>query len=145
MTAEFAPIDLTPIIITFITIVGGGTIAGLFALRKSNKEADNQQAQAAANMVSAADDVVVLMRSQMAEQTAKIEAMDGRIETLETAITAWDGWADRVLEILDRAFGMLTDEQKAGLLEDVESARGTRPPRYHQFRAKHLIQKDGGT
>lgn len=142
---EIAPIDITPIVVTFLTIVGGGTIAGLFALRRSNKEADNQQAQATANMVGAADDVVALVRVQLAEQTEHIHRMDERIQTLETAISAWDGWADRVLDILDRAFKMLSEEQKAELLQDVENARSSRPPRYHQFRAKHLIQRDGGT
>jgi hypothetical protein len=146
---EFVPIDITTIIVTFITVVFSGGIIGLFALFRSNKKLDEEeqndrdaQAQAAANMIGAADDVVRLVREEMAKQ---MESTNERISVLEETVTAWDGWADRVLEILDRAVGLLSEEQRSALLPDIDHARETRPPRYHHFRAKRILHKEDGT
>jgi len=138
-------IDVNTLLIAFF---GGSFLMGLAAVIKSRREAENEaaqarasQAQAAATMVGTADDVVILVRREMAEQIAKVKAQgeemaqyrmrqaedEGRIDALEDAVTAWDGWADSVLAILDRAVGLLTEEQRQTLSGDIEHARATRP------------------
>jgi hypothetical protein len=130
-------IDIGPLL---LVIFGGGLIAGIAAYRKSGKEADNQQAQAAANMIAAADDVVTLVRAEMTNQLLE---MNDRIGSLEATVHAWDGWADRVIDLLDRTFGMLTDKQKEMLHPDIMQAKETRPPRYRHYHDKLGKSHDG--
>jgi hypothetical protein len=135
--------DWTPVVVAAITILGGGGMLGWAALRKSGREADKVNAEAAAVIVGGASDVVALLREEMDRLRADVEAErqedHKRLDALESVVTAWDGWADRVLDILDRAVGMLTEEQRASLLPDVDHARETRPPRHsHQ---KHLVHR----
>jgi hypothetical protein len=40
------------------------------------------------------------LRDQLAEQCAHQLTADARIDALELAVIAWDGWADTVLELL---------------------------------------------
>lgn len=138
-------IDLNTLLIAFF---GGSFLIGVAAVVKSRKEADNEdaqaqqaRAQASATMVSTADDVVALVRKEMAQMASKMGAQgeemaryrekqaedECRIDALEDAVMAWDGWADSVLAILDRAVGLLTEEQRLTLSSDVEHARSTRP------------------
>ena len=135
--------DATAVLVALITVVGGGGLLGWAALRKSGKEADKYNAEAASTLVGAADDVVRLLRDEMAKQAARQESTDARVEALEHTVIAWDGWADRVLDILDRAFGLLTAEQKATLLSDVTQARETRPPQFHRHYHDKTHRKEG--
>jgi len=125
-------------------ILGGGLIGGIAAFLKSGKEADNQEAQAqaaraqaAATMIDASADVVALIRREMAEQekgwTERHDALATEVHSLTQTVTAWDGWADRVIDLLDRTFGLLTDEQRASLHPDIAQAKESRPPRYRYY------------
>lgn len=97
--------------------VGGSFLAGLAALWKSRKEAENLAAQAAANMVSAADDVVTMLHQQMAR-------MDARLDALESSHVAYEVWAQKVVDLLDR---MLATESAASWHEDVSELKRTQP------------------
>ena len=134
--------DATAVIVALITVVGGGGLLGWAALRRSGKEADKLNAEAASTLVTSASSVVDMLHEQMIQQAARQESTDSRVEALEHTVIAWDGWADKVLDILDRAFGMLTIEQKASMLPDVTQARETRPPQTHRhFHDKNIVHK----
>jgi hypothetical protein len=134
--------DITAVMVAFITVVGGGGLIGWAALRKSGKEADKYNAEAASTLVSSASDVVGMLHEQMVEQQKRQEITDARVEALEHTVIAWDGWADKVLEILDRALGMLTKEQKADLLPDVKQVQESRPPQMHRhYHDKNIVHR----
>lgn len=137
--------DLTALVVAFITVVGGGGLVGWAALRKSGREADKFGAEATSTIVGSAKEVVDMLHEQMIQQTARQESTDARVEALEHTVIAWDGWADRVLDILDRAFGMLTAEQKATMLPDITQVQETRPPQTHRhYHDKNIVHKPHG-
>lgn len=130
--------DVTVVIVAFITIVGGGGVVGWAAWRKSGPEGREADARATAAMVGAAGDTVTLLREELERMAVHQAETDDRLSHVEGTVLAWDGWGDRVLDILDKAFGLLTDEQRAAMLADVTHVRETRPPRY-----RHLRHREG--
>ena len=135
--------DLTqilPILVSFITAVGGLAV-GLVALRKAGAESRKTNADASGVLVDSAGDVVKLLRDQMAAQQAQLEAQQrqiiensGAIRSLEETVGSWENWVERVLQLLDRAVGMLEEEQKQRLIHDVAEVKDTRPMRSHRKR-----------
>jgi hypothetical protein len=121
--------EWTPIIVAFLT-AASGSLMGWAALRKSRSEASKTDAEAAGAIVGAAGDVVELLRQQMSEAATREVHRDARILQLEIAVGAWEGWAERVLSILDRAMGLLGDEHAKSLAEDVKYVKRTRPARH---------------
>ena len=123
------------IVIAVIT-VAGGLIAAWAALRKSGPEAEKASAEAVDLVVGSAAKVVTMLRDQMTEMRqrlsdteARLEAGEDRIDHLEAAVESWEGWADRILAVLDKAMGALSEEQRTALIEEVERLRRTRPAR----------------
>lgn len=132
--------DWSGVLVAVLTVAGGslvGLAALVTALRKAGPEADKSGAEATAALLGASKEVVALLRQQMDEQAERLAVTDSRVEALEATVMAWDGWADRVLDILDRAVGMLSEEQRAALRPDIEHARETRPVKHHH--RKHLV------
>lgn len=116
------------VIVAFVTAVGG-SVAGLAALRRSGSEAAKANAEAAGSIVGASQDVVTLLREQMADMAAREDHRDRRLMALEVTVGAWEGWAERVLGLLDRAMEMLAVEQREKLRHDVDAVRREKPPR----------------
>jgi hypothetical protein len=115
-------------IITIITIVAG-SLAGLAAVIKATREVDKSKADAGATIVSSAADVVEMLREQMSDMKCRLDNAEERLLLLEKTVGTWEAWAEHVLDILDRALGMMAEEQRNRLTKDVEEVRRTRPPR----------------
>jgi hypothetical protein len=132
--------DIDGIIIAAITVIGG-SLAGIAALLKAGKEASKSSAEAANVLVDASGDVVKMLRENMADMRSRMDREEDRISHLEGVVGSWEGWADKVLDILDRAMSMLAEEQKTNLQREVERAKKTRPPRFgkhqHDEGARH--------
>lgn len=118
--------DNVPVLVAIIAGVGG-ILTGVAALRRAGAEADEHSAGATGVLLGGATSVVTLLRQQMDEQAESIRATSRRLEALEIAVGQWEGWAERVLDLLDRALSMLESEQQAHLQAEVEEAKRTRP------------------
>jgi predicted trehalose synthase len=109
-------------------LLGGGLVAALAAWRKAGREADKAQAEASATIVGSAGDVVTMLREQMADLHARLDQAEARILLLETEVGTWEAWAERVLDLLDRALGMMGDKAE-NIRPDVEDVKRSRPLR----------------
>ena len=100
-------------IAVIIAIVGGGTgfAALINAWRTSGPTADKYTADASATIVGGANDVVTMLREQMADLHSRLDQAEARILLLETEVGTWEVWAERVLDLLDRALGMMADRK----------------------------------
>ena len=118
-------------IAVIIAIVGGGTgfAALINAWRTSGPTADKYTADASATIVGGANDVVTMLREQMADLHCRLDQAEARILLLETEVGTWEVWAERVLDLLDRALGMMRTEQRSRLADDVDEVKRTRPVR----------------
>jgi len=123
--------EWTPIIVALLAALGG-TAAGFAALRKSGAEAGKASAEAADSIVGSAGEVVKLLRDQMAEMAKREDARDDRLLSLERTVGSWEGWAERVLDVLDRAVALLGEEHRAKLREDVQEVKASRPIRHRR-------------
>jgi hypothetical protein len=120
-----------PTVAALVTAVGG-VLVGIAQWRKSGREADKASADAAGALVTASGDVVKMLHDEL-------DGLKARVDHLERSVGSWEEWADRVLSILDKAVGMLSDEERDGLRTDVEHARTTRPP--HHYHQKNIRTK----
>jgi len=118
--------DWTPIVVAFITAAGGSLI-GWAALRKSGAEAKKSSADASSTIVDSASEVVKILREQMVAQGLALSATNARVMQLEITVGTWEGWAEKVLDLLDRALAMLEEEQRAKIQADVAVVKKTRP------------------
>lgn len=119
-------VDLLPILSgVAIAVIGSG--AGWAAWRRASSESEKDRASASRDIVGGAGDLAKLLREQMAE-------MDDRLERVEYSVGLWENWAERVLDLLDRALGMIASEHAAAFRAEVEEAKRTRPARNHQAR-----------
>lgn len=126
--------DLDPGVIAAIITSLSGLVVGLTALRKANSDARKNNADAAGVIVDGAGDVVKLLREQLQEQARAQQAAevrqqqtDQRLMNLEVVVGSWEGWAERVLTILDRAIAMLEEDQRKKIQSDVDEVKQTRP------------------
>ncbi len=120
-----------PLIASFLTALGGLAV-GVVALRKAGAEQRKADADAGGVLIDSAGDVVRLLREQMAAQQTQITEMSARLMSLEQTVGSWESWAERVLELLDRAVGMLEEEQKQRLAGDVAEVKKARPMHGHR-------------
>lgn len=116
------------VLVAVLTVIGG-SLAGLAALRRSGRESDKLAAEATSTIVGSAGDVVTMLREQMADLHSRLDQAEARILLLETEVGTWEAWAERVLDLLDRALGMMAEKQRADLRPDVEEVKATRPLR----------------
>jgi len=120
--------DWIPVVTAFIiALVGSG--AGWAAWRRAVAENAKDNAEAGRAIVGGAGDLAKLLREQMAEMAARLDAQEVRIHSLEVTVGSWEGWAERVLTILDKAMAMLAAEQRAKIETEVARVKKTRPPR----------------
>jgi hypothetical protein len=117
-----------PFLTAFVTGLGGLAV-GLVALRKAGAEAKKTSADTGGVLIDSAGDVVKMLREQMAAQQVQITDNTARVQSLEVTVGSWESWAERVLTLLDRAVGMLEEEQRARLVSDVAEVKRTRPVR----------------
>ena len=128
-------IEWTPLAVAAVTVVGT-LVAAWMVRRKSESEADQAAAladkaaaEATTTIVGSAADVVAMLREQMADLHRRLDRAEARIVLLETEVGTWEIWAERVLDLLDRALGMMATDQAANLRPDVEAVHNTRPPK----------------
>jgi predicted trehalose synthase len=117
-----------------VAVLGG--LTGLAALiranqerRRTGREADKVQAEASATIVGSAGDVVTMLREQMADLHARLDQAEARILLLETEVGTWEEWAERVLDLLDRALDMMSLDKADNIRPDVEDVKKSRPLR----------------
>lgn len=122
---------LDPGVLAAIITSISGLVVGVTALRKAGADAKKSNADTAGVIVDGAGDVVKLLREQLEEQQRQQEQMGQRLMNLEVVVGSWEGWAERVLTILDRALAMLEEDQRRKLQPDVDEVVKDRPKHIH--------------
>ena len=117
--------SIVSIVVAFLAFVG----VGLAALRKSKSESDKATGEAAAAIAGASGDVVKMLHDEMRDLRQRENRTEDRITALENAVVSWEGWAERVLNLLDKAMEMLAEEQRRHIAADVERVKATKPMR----------------
>lgn len=121
--------NFEPGVIAAIVTSVSGLVVGLAALRKASSETRKNDADASGAIVDSASDVVKMLREQMAAQQEQIHEMSVRVQALEVTVGSWESWAEKVLQLLDRAVAMLEEEQRQRLMQEVADVKQTRPIR----------------
>ena len=132
--------EWVPIVVAIVGSVGA-VVTGIAAWRKADKEAGKLSAEATTVIVGSAEDVVKLVREQLSEMSQRERIRDERLLTLEQQVGTWEGWAERVLDILDRALDLLSESHRATLEPDVREVKAARPLRHPR---KHIIHRPDG-
>jgi len=115
-------------IIAVATFVGG-SLVGLAQLRKSGDEARKTAADATSVIIGASALVVKQLREQIDDLAVRLDESESRILHLETSVSTWENWADRVIGVLDKSFSMLGAEQADRVDEDIKKIKRARPRR----------------
>jgi hypothetical protein len=115
-------------IIAVATFVGG-SLVGLAQLRKSGDEARKTAADATSVIIGASALVVKQLREQIDDLAVRLDESESRILHLETSVSTWENWADRVLAVLDKSFSMLGVEQADRVDDDIKKIKRARPRR----------------
>ena len=119
---------MSDVLVAAIVAVAG-SLAGLAALIRATRERDKVGAEASAAIVGSAGDVVTMLREQMADLHSRLDQAEARILLLETEVGTWEAWAERVLDLLDRALGMMAKDKADGIRSDVDEVKKSRPLR----------------
>ncbi len=125
---EWAPVVAS----VLIALIGSG--AGWAAWRRASAESRKDQADANRSIVGGAADLAKLLREQMGDMSSRISVNESRLDMLEQTVGAWEGWGTRVLDLLDRALGMIASDHADSFRKEVEAARRARPPHHSRDR-----------
>jgi hypothetical protein len=103
-----------PLIIGLIIAILG-SLGGFAALMKVNADNSKTISEGAAN-------VVTLMRTQIHENSTRIDALEGYA-------SRFDEWSDKVLDLLSRTIDALTEPQRSTFRDEEEAIAASRPQR----------------
>lgn len=113
--------DNLPVIVSLVVAILGA-IGGLAAVLKVNADNSNTLAGGAKSVSEGAKTVVDMMVERMDEQ-------DARVESIELYVAHFDVWADRLIDILDRAITLLPDAMRKDFEIESRNLKHTRPNR----------------
>jgi hypothetical protein len=101
-----------------------GALGGLAAFLKVTSDNARSVGEGAKSVSDGAKTVVDLMNE-------RITSNEGRLDSLEDYVVHFDVWADRLLDILDRAITMLPDALRTQFESEATKIKTTRPKRPH--------------
>lgn len=118
--------EVLPNLIAFVLAVIGG-FGGLAAFLKVTSDNAKSVGDGAKSVSDGAKTVVELMSEQVASNSR-------RIDDLEVYVSHFDAWADRLLDILDRAVTMLPEALRVQFESEAHTLKSTRPRRSREER-----------
>ncbi len=103
-----------PVLVAVIVAILG-SIGGVAALLKVNADNSNTVSDAAAKVVEMMD--------------KRLDEQDERLKAVETYVEHFDVWADKLLNILDRAISKLPETVKDDFITESNVLKSQRPRR----------------
>lgn len=122
--------DLPIFVAVLIAILGA--LGGIAAIMKVQSDNSSSVAVGAKAVSEGAKTVLDMMNERLDDQEAHSEANTVRLDALEAYVVHFDEWADRLLDILDRAITMLPDALRSQFETEATSLKATRPKREQQ-------------
>lgn len=111
--------DITPIVVAALGALGG-LLLGFAALRKSGPESGKV-------LVDSATAVVVILREQVDDMHKRQDEQEDRIVALEISLGQWRAWANKAIELMERAVTLITDEHREAIRQQIVELMAERP------------------
>lgn len=125
--------DLPVAVAVIIAVLGA--LGGLAAVLKVQSDNSSSVATGARAVSEGAKTVIDLMNDRLDDTEAHAEANTKRIDALEDYIAHFDDWADRLLDMLDRAITVLPDALRVVFETEASALKQSRPKREAARRA----------
>lgn len=106
--------DTIPVLVAIIVAVLG-SFGGVAALVRVNADRNNTLTETASKVVAMVND--------------QLDDHNKRLDALEEYVSHMDSWADRLLDILDRAIAMISPSDAVPFIEETRFLKSERPKR----------------